>query len=99
MILMPEQIEQSIEWPGEHYLDLADTLAAYAEIVQKVALNDPATNEGTGGDWYACPYCEHENRYGPLYPELGKRSYQVLKEHNHALDCPYLAARKLRGLE
>jgi hypothetical protein len=70
-----------------------DTLAAYVEIVQKVAECDPYCDDSEfpkfmyGG---GCHYCEGHSL--PNSPLEGTRC-------PHAPDCLYLAARKLRGLE
>ena len=64
--------------------DYAETLAAYAEVVQKVAeMEDIVLMEDGARLVGNCMFC------GGL---LGL-------EEEHEEDCPYLQARKLRGLE
>jgi len=89
MILTPEQIDSfgySDYKPDR--CDLEDTLAVYADIVERVA--DMGTVRLFGhADW--CVFC-HQS-LSPL-PRGG-----FALESDHAPDCPYLAARKLRGKE
>jgi hypothetical protein len=105
MILTPEQIENWVlpglrdGWDGPHHpdpeteqtyirhltgyvsTDLADTLAAYADIVQRVA-------EDNFSYWDVTPRCFYCDA------DMGEHS-----DEEHASDCLYLAARKLRGLD
>lgn len=94
MILNSQQIEQLVSIFGiqksEHTilpklsLDLADTLAAYADVVQKVAeMEDIVLMEDGARLVGNCMFC------GGV----------IGLEEEHEEDCPYLKARKLRGLE
>lgn len=111
MILTPEQIDHNIgNWAEswnpwdkawavsyQHIEDVFETLAAYADIVQRVAEMDGEIDVGQAWDTlYECRFCAAEVDQD-LYQEDGR-----LKRTNkvpHSPDCLYLAARKLRGLE
>jgi len=82
MILTPEQIEI---WEGTR--DIFDTLAAYAEIVQKVAEAEPW--EYGYSDEPICFYCKAYNQHRD----------EATSKIVHAPNCLWLRARKLRGME
>jgi len=93
MILTPEQIAALDSFVEECLVterwarnSLVDTLVAYAEIVQRVA--EMEASEVLDREYDDCLFC-------------GKTSSNDLApiEEQHAPDCPYVAARKLRGLE
>lgn len=93
MILTPEQIELIYaELPEGSWRpcceNIAETLVAYADIVERVAGIATARLYGHA-DW--CVFCHRS--LSPL-PRGG-----FALESDHAPDCPYLAARKLRGKE
>ena len=94
MILNSQQIEQLVSIFGiqksEHTilpklsLDLADTLAAYADVVQKVAEMEDIVLMADGARLVGnCMFC------GGV----------IGLEEEHEEDCPYLKARKLREVE
>jgi len=97
MTLTPEQIDLIYaELPEGSWRpcceDIAETLVdAYVDIVQRLAEMDLETNE------YGYSYC--------MFCDAGEAvvGYTVLSEPvrklDHAPDCLYLAARKLRGLD
>jgi len=99
MTLTPKQIA-GIELESTHgdmlYVpdgkasDAVDTLTAYADIVQRVAeMNEW---QAQAGGMCQCPF--HEEVY---QDEDGE--YWEMGPLDHAPDCLYLAARKLRGME
>jgi hypothetical protein len=106
VILTPEQMDEFVELTRETgYIDIcsyeydgdinsddiADTLAAYAEIVQKVAevqvLVDAVHFHGSA-QMSVCPFCGN-------YTDPEKD----MEDIKHSPDCLYLVARKLRGLK
>lgn len=96
-ILTPEQIDRVRIWHLDDCLnhkdgifgcDVADTLAAYAEIVERVAENKRLRLLGS------CPFCAEA--YRTQFEEHGN-SETIWNGIKHAPDCPYLAARKVRG--
>ena len=99
MILTPERIEdllsgRAASCPTKH---LMDTLAAYAEIVQGMAEAEPFIEELVGDgerDWI-CWFCGGLVDIGNVIGQKRQAEWKA----EHAPDCLYLAARKLRGLE
>jgi hypothetical protein len=89
MILTPGQIEQvgeSTYGPDLYSVDLSDTLAAYADIVQKVAEMD---GSGVLNEYWDCNFCG--NTFGD------DRQYHMVGFHDP--ECAYASARKLRGMD
>jgi hypothetical protein len=92
MILTPEQIGRIVrllDRPGETLYgedvqSIANTLAVYAEIVQRLAeLGADSIYDSEYDDCFFCGGPGHDPGFYPM---------------PHAPDCLYLAARKLRAL-
>jgi len=85
MILTPEQIaKDTIQYQGTGLQPILDTLAAYADIVQRVA------EIGVRG---RCWFC------GKATTLVMGDDNVLSGTIDHHPDCLYLAARRLRGLE
>jgi hypothetical protein len=89
MILTPGQIDALL---NAEYGDTVtavllkqtvDTLATYADIVQRVA--EAGMETSAADESVVCKFCGASRDYGRTEP--------------HAPDCLYLAARRLRGME
>ena len=107
VILTPRQIENFINYSREAgYIDIdsvdgrlgeygsddvLDTLASYAEVLQKVAeMNWPGV--ASGGDFDYCFFCG-----GGATRDWALQD--PVKSLDHDPDCPYVKARKLLGLD
>ena len=87
-------IDISVDEHGEPGSDdVADTLAAYADIVQAIAERVP--DPDAYGDIEERMYQLEDSEYGHCVFCGGHKGYTIA----HEPECLYLAARKLRGLE
>ncbi len=96
-MLTPEQITKftdlsSADWSdqGVETIDLADTLAVYVSVAQRVAEGNEWVIDSDWGT--VCAWCGAEARC------VGVRE-STHWEADHAPDCLYLEARRLRGME
>ena len=104
MILTPEQMQEKMDTAFEndesywYYTDLFDTLAAYAEVVQRVAeVKEPFDA------WYwddelsknRCRFCDGE----VTHTGYAWRPETITDTCDHSPDCLYMRALRLRGDE
>ena len=84
MILTPEQIESfwNTRWcHGSIEQAMADTILAYAEVVEKIAEREPTTlmQDYKTGDWgWFCSYCGGVDGHTSDCPHLAARKLRGL---------------------